>query len=380
MKKIIIYGLITILSGISPLFAGGQPEGAEVSSPSDNLVEKTADDFTPITITDVLGREVTINKPVRSIAYSHYGTADALKILDVWDIVVARDGYSNDKSVFTNLDEIPPLSPPMGSPYEPNMELLYELNPDLFILEVIPMPGLEDLIKTLSGTISVVAIKTYNPDEIANSLNLLGSLLGKEKEAAEYVAWYNNLEKSISDKTKNLKEEEKIRLFYKAGYGNVEDLMTFSNALSYIPARNRITGCINIAADLPSQGGWVPSLDSEWLVSQDFDVLLIGDPLQGVYGSSLSDFSALKKYREDVMALSVFKETSAVKNDRVYMIGDGFFGTPRFIIGFAFMAKWFHPELFTDFDPAQLNQEYFTRFLRTDMDVINNGVFVYTGE
>jgi iron complex transport system substrate-binding protein len=44
------------------------------------------------------------------------------------------------------------------------------------------------------------------------------------------------------------------------------------------------------------------------------------------------------------------------------------------------MAKWFHPELFSDLDPKAIHQEYLARFLRLDYDLDEQGVFVYPEE
>lgn len=369
--------LILILLEIicaTALFANGVQEVTSMSAGSDEI--KQGND-NHITVTDVLGREVSVDLPVKSVAYTHYSTSEALKILNAWDLVVARDGYTGDNLIYPNLEEIPALTSVMGNSFEPNMEILLEINPDLLILEIIPMPGIEALINELDGIIPTVAVKTYDPEKMVQSFEILGKLLGKEEEANIYIDWCIQLQSFLSEKISPLKQEELTKIFYKTGYGNVEDLMTFSNELSYVPARNRLTGCINIAADLPSQGGWVPSIDSEWLVEQDYDVLVIGDPQQNNFGFYKDSLDELKEYREQVMSLPVFADSNAVKNNRVYMQDDAYFGTPRFIVGFAYLAKWFHPDLFDNFDPASIQEEYFTKFLKLDSKDIKNGVFVF---
>lgn len=378
--------LVLALCFTTVLFAGGKQEtdtrkGTAAAEGQDTAGESTGS-ASPETVrlTDFLGREVTITQPVESVAFTHYATAEALKILDAWDLVVARDGYTHDTVTYPNLEEIPVLGPPMANVYEPNLELLYELNPDLLILEVIPMPGMQELIDALEGIIPVLALKTYDPVEMAGSFLALGQVLDREWEASEYVNWCMDTQNALLEKTGGLPDEEKTSMFYKTGWGAVEDLMTFSNDMSYIPTRNRVTGSINIAADLPSQGGWVPAVDPEWLAPQEIDVLVVGDPQPGGYGLMVEDTSGLAAHRSKVMALPVFAEDSAVKNARVYMLADVFFGTPRFIVGFAYLAKWFHPDLFEDLDPRALHQEYYSRFLGADVDLRNKGVFVYPEE
>ncbi len=367
MKKVKLILILLEIICATALFAGGVQENSNISTESNKS----------ITVIDVLGREVSVELPVKSVAYTHYSTSEALKILNAWDLVVARDGYTGDNLIYPNLKELPALTSVMGNSYEPNMEILLDINPDLLILEVIPMPGINELINELDGIIPVIALKTYDPDKMAQSFEILGKLLDKEANAKDFIDWSNNLKEKLVEKTATLKKSELTRIFYKTGYGNLGDIMTFSDELSYVPARNKITGCINIAADLASQGGWVPSLDNEWLVNQPFDVLIIGDPLENKFGFNKNSLSSLEQYREKVMALPVFVDSEAVKNGRVYIQDSTYFGTPRFIIGFAYMAKWFHPDLFENLDPESIQEEYFTKFLKLDSEDLKNGVFVF---
>lgn len=80
------------------------------------------------------------------------------------------------------------------------------------------------------------------------------------------------------------------------------------------------------------------------------------------------------------MALPAFSGSNAVKTGRVYVLPSDFYGAPRFIIQYAYLAKWFHPDMFSDLDPRALHQEYLTRFMRIDLDLSEHGVFVYPEE
>lgn len=374
MKNKIIFATVFFLVCfcLSPLLANGQQES---NSESSELKASKS-----VTVTDFLGREVTVQTPIKTVAFTHYSTAEALKVLNAWELVVGRDGYTGNKLLYPNIDEIPALGEMMAGPYTPNMEKLLELSPDLLILEVIPSPGMDDLIKKLDGIIPVVTVKTYDPEEMFHSFDILGKLLNREDEAKTFTSWVKNIQTTLLDKVGELPDSEKTTIFYKTGYGSVDEIGTFSDAMTYVPARNKFAGCINIASDIPSQGGWISAVDPEWLASKDIELLIIGDPQPNGYGALIEDPSNLASFREQVMKLPVFAETSAVKTEKVYMLADEFFGTPRHIVGFTYLAKWAHPDLFEDLDPAVINQEYFNKFLRLDVDVINHGYFVYPKE
>ena len=52
-------------------------------------------------------------------------------------------------------------------------------------------------------------------------------------------------------------------------------------------------------------------------------------------------------------------------------------GSGNNIIGTAYLAKLFYPDLFQDIDPEAIHQEYVDRFLKIDFNVKDNGTFVY---
>jgi len=370
-KKMIVLILSLFMGSLFSLTAGGN---------SDEVTAKIENQRESITVVDALGRTVSLDKPATRIAFTHYSTAEALRVIDAWELVVGRDGFSSDSLYYPGLDEIPPLTAPMEGPFNPNMEELLELDPDLLILEIIPMPGMEELIDMLEGTIPVIAVKTYVPEEMERSFRNIGTLIDKSQQVEEYLDWHQDLRQILQDRTGDLTTSEKATLFYKTGWSGPEDLQTFTDELSYVPTRNKLSGSINVAGDLPSQGGWVAKIDPEWLTSTDYEILILGDPTPGAYGPGVKDVSILKEYREAVMAMPIFSGSTAVREGRVYMLAPEFFGTPRNIIGFAHLAKWCHPELFMDFSPQKYHQEYLSKFMDLDIDFNKQGVFTYPEE
>ena len=75
--------------------------------------------------------------------------------------------------------------------------------------------------------------------------------------------------------------------------------------------------------------------------------------------------------------MEVFADGKAVEKERVYLYENELGNTPRHIVGLAYTAKWFHPDLFQDLDSQAIHQEYLTRFMRIDYDLEKYGVFVY---
>ena len=361
------------------VFAGGKKEEPAVTVPEkeqEATITTEAAEPETVTITDSSGREVTIERPVERIVFTHYSMGEALRIADVWNRVVGIDGYISDPILYPNIKNLPVISPPMN-PYGVNYEKVFELHPDILLVAYIPMPGFDDMVANLEPEIPVVALNLYEPDKIVENFRKLGLILSREDEVEKFIEFYKGVEADISAVTSKIPEEDKPRKFYKTGWGDVADLMTFSDDMPGVPYRNELTGCVNIAADLPSQGGWVQAVDPEWLIEQDPDIVIAGDPFPGIFGLGVDDTSAAEAMRNELIKLDVFSCGSAVKNGNVYLEATDFFGTARYIVGLAYQAKWFHPDLFADLDPRAIYQEYLTRFMRIDYDLEKHGVFVY---
>jgi iron complex transport system substrate-binding protein len=97
----------------------------------------------------------------------------------------------------------------------------------------------------------------------------------------------------------------------------------------------------------------------------------------GALGYEVDDDSVAEAARKEIMAMDVFAGGKAVEDGKVYLYEDNLMNTPRFVVGVAYWAKWFHPELFSDLDPQAIHQEYLTDFMRIDYDLSEHGVFVY---
>ena len=63
----------------------------------------------------------------------------------------------------------------------------------------------------------------------------------------------------------------------------------------------------------------------------------------------------------------------AIKNGKVFLIDTSVFASPKFVIGTAYMAKWFHPGTFQNLDPEAFHKEYIERF----QGMPYRGIYIY---
>jgi iron complex transport system substrate-binding protein len=209
---------------------------------------------------------------------------------------------------------------------------------------------------------------------MVENIRKLRYVLNTEESGEGFIAFYEGAINDITEKTAGLTEDDKPRVFLKIGGWTPEALSTFTDT-----HQTEIAGGINIAADLPGSG-FVPEIDKEWLVDQNPDIVTAMiwegyDPC--VLGYEIDDDSVAEAAREEIMAMDVFAGGKAVEDGKVYLYEDELMITPRFVVGIAYMAKWFHPTLFSDLDPKEIHQQYLTDFMRIDYDLSEHGVFVY---
>ena len=332
-----------------------------------------------LTLVDSADRIVTVNKPVERIVFTNQAMTEGISLLGTCDRVVGREYFIPAPELFPELMELDSVNGPMG-PYDVDYEKVFELDPDIFLTGYVPVPGLEDVIATLEPEIPVVALNFYEPHTLAENTRKLRYVLNTEEKGEEFIAWYEGVTNSIEEKASGLSEEDKPRVFMKLTGWTPEELGTFTDEMPYVKYLFETNGAINIAADLPGPGGWVSEVDLEWLTEQNPDTVVAcirPDFYSGSFGYKMDDDSVAIAIRDEIMAMDVFADSDAVQNDRVYLYHCDLISTPRCVVGMAYWAKWFHPELFSELDPQDIHQEYLTDFLGIDYDLSEHGVFVY---
>ena len=329
----------------------------------------------PITIEDAAGRTITIEKPVQRIAFSGTCIGESLVIAGVWDKVVGR-GFmmAPDRILYPGIDNIPVFATESPGPYNVNYEKLLDLDIDVLFTIKSDYPGFDEMNNKIKSRIKVVALEMFLPGTMKSNFKILSAIFDKEQCTKEYIDWYEHIVQTITTKTDSLPPEKRKRFFLNWSYGEVTDFTTMSDKFQGMVATNDILGGINVAANLHSMWGGV--VDPEWLMQQDIDVIVCQGKIPKVYGTDVDSSAKLLSFRKQIIGLSVFASSKAVKQGKVYMISPQFMFSPGLPIYLAYLAKWFHPELFPNLTPLALHQEYLARFLHTNFDLSKHGVFV----
>ncbi len=131
----------------------------------------------PVTVTDLLGRSVKIaQKPARIVTLLPTATET---LYQAGGTAIGRDSSSKYPAGVETL-------PAVGGAYNPTMESIAALTPDLIIIEALSQERLIPALEKLGA--SVLAVRAASPDDVYVSLTLVGKVIDKSETAAKAIA------------------------------------------------------------------------------------------------------------------------------------------------------------------------------------------------
>jgi len=272
----------------------------------------------PLTITDDLGREVTIpEQPERIISLSPANT-EILFALGLGEKVVG----------ITNVCNYPPQAQEkekIGDYDNPNLEKIIELKPDLIMVSYGSPMKIINQLEELNYT--VVGLNPKNIDDIIFSIIMVGKVTGKNEEAARLTGEMKKRIETVLSRTSTLTENNKPRVLYVVWY---KPLWTAGSG-TFIDELIRKAGGTNIAGDIT---GW-PKMNLETVIERNPQVIIVGE---GHPGGLV----------EAVKGEGLLWITDAFKYNKIYTIDADIVSRtgPRIVDALEKMAKIIHPELF----------------------------------
>ena len=316
-----------------------------------------------LTVIDYYGVAVTVKKPVTRVVVPYVEQADLLRALDSADKVVAvPERIRNEEAYYPELSRLPS----MGTVFQPDYEAVLSLNPDVFLVY---FPQWVDCEKLPGITCIFLGDDAFEPENFAQTVATYGYIFDKKDEALEYIDWNMGWINEIESRTSGLADDEKPRVFrwWFSSPGGIS---------GYYPSygeRDTIAGGKNIAEGLPGRTG----MDPEWVAEQNPEIMVVHAP-HDICGYGYDDPSEMVAAREEIMNRAELANSIAVRNGDVYLIDNKHFmcANTGYAISVAYMAKWYHPDLFTDLDPQAIHQKYLTEFQGLDYDLSEQGVFV----
>ena len=342
-------------------------------APVDN--ETQAPDTTAVTVTDMIGREVTVEPGsyTRVVCigagalrmYSYVG--DAALLCGVEDIdnislderpamfdTVARPYLLAYGDVFSQLPSCG-VGGPMAQTAE--AEKILACNPDIVISEFEDVEK-ENALQEQLG-VPVITLKAGSrgvfDEAFSGSMELLGTVFGQEEKAAELVSFVEAQAAEISARTADIPEEEKPSV-YICGLGNwgtTDHLMTAEKYVSF-----EIANVKNVLTDTGAQGIQPIEAEKFIAISEDMDMIIMD-------AAAVKNIAPL--YKEDP---TMFDTCKAWNEGEVYleMAYNAYYTNFEIVlINTWFIAKTVYPELFADIDMAEKTNEVTRMFFGLDL-------------
>jgi len=298
----------------------------------------------PVTLTDGTGRKVTVNMPVKKIISLNSGITELLYALGCGDKIIARDRNSNFPEAVLDKPIV------ASSSYDPNVELILEMSPDLVLADDMLFYNQEALDKLESAGIAVIMENLSNVTRIKTVIANLGLILECEDRADEIIDFIEKYESFIEERIRDLPESRKPQVYIEwwapwqsFGKGSAANKIIYD------------AGGINIAGGIDHPA---PLLTPEFVVDRNPDIILRMAP-----ADAIGNLTAFRAVRNEILNRPELREVKAVKNEKVYIYDPTILEGLRYPIGLIYLAKCFHPSLFADINPeavhVQLIQKYF---------------------
>lgn len=346
------------------------PETTPVTTPVNTPAEATE-----ITITDMIGREVTVTpgsyKRVVCIGagalrmYSYIGDTSLLCGVEDIDNTTVQDRPKMFDSVarpymiafgdvFSTL-----ASCGVGGPnaQAAEAEKILSCNPDIVISEYEDVEK-ENALEQQLG-VPVVTLKA-GPDGVFDdafkeTMSMLGKIFGNEEKAKTLVSFVEAQADEISSRTAKVADGDKPGV-YICGLGNWGTTNHLMTAQNYISAN--IANVKNVVTDLEKDG--IQAIENEKYVAlgKDMDIIVM-------------DAAAVKNiiplYQEDK---TMFDTCKAWQNGEVYLqmpYNVYYTNYEIALINTWFMAKTAYPDLFKDIDMTEKTNEITKLFLGKEL-------------
>jgi len=298
-----------------------------------------------ITITDKLGRVVTIDVPVHRAAILQ--TYELIPALGIWDNVVGlgRHAYANDLIKATKPD-VAKVIPSPGSGDDINIEALLALKPEL----VITWTYKPESVRFIEDKgIKVLGIAPENLFEFYGAIRIHGRLFGKEAKAETCIAEMEKIFAFVKERVSHPRPQTGRKVLWLLGKPT-----TVACALAVSNDLITLMGGTNPAATIPQA-----SLDvsMEQIVAWNPDVIFIW---------GYAGYTA-----ESILNSTQWRSVTAVKQCKVFKAPLWSTWSPRVAPIVLWMASKAYPERFGDIDAEKMIDEFYRRVFDIPYDKVN---------
>ena len=253
----------------------------------------------PIKVTDMTGREITLEKPAERIVALTASDCEILYAVGAGDLLVARGTYCDYP------EEVQAL-PELGSGADTNVEDIIAMKPDVLLMST--MAQTEEQVAALEAAgIAVVVSDAQTIDGTYDAIRIIGKLTGKDDNAEKVIsdmkATFDGLKAQVA--AKNIPEGEKPTIYFEISpiyWG-----LWAAGGGSFMNEVAEMLGMRNIFAD----GGAWEMISEEQVIAANPDYIVT---ITMYYGDEYASAEA------EIMARPGWENITAVKNGAILLL------------------------------------------------------------
>ncbi len=344
--------LILILASFASCGAPQESESTQVESNSTQVEsesgaqqeETTSEGTFPVTITDHLDREITIEQKPERLVSGYYVSTSMLISLGLKDSVVGIEAKADTRPIYSLAASEFLQLPNVGTAKEFNLEGCIELMPDLVIL---PVSLREQTVGLEEVGINVLYVNPENTALFEEAYMNIGKATGTQDRASEIISYSHESLSELNEKIMGI-EQETLYL------GGNSDFLSTAGAKMYQNTMIENAGCINVAAEIE---------DTYW-ANVDYEQILRYNP-EFIILAAAADYSV-----QDVLNDTSISSVSAVLTNDVYAMPGNIEAwdspLPASFLGSLFIASSIYPDAYTAEDfSAKVTEFYETYYAFT---------------
>ncbi len=335
-----------------------------------------------ITVTDIAGREVTLDAPVDRMILGEGRQVYLLAVLEPENPFARVVGWRQDFSEadpdnfaryaeqFPQMNDLPTFGGFKEGTFD--VEQAAALQPDVVLMNIEAKPateeaGYDDKLAELGIPIVYVDFREDPLDHTTASMRIMGQLTGQTERAEEFIAFADAQMARVTDVIESANPARPTVFIDRAGGYSEDCCMSFGagNFGDYV----ELAGGANIARDIiPTTFG---TLNPEQIIASNPDHMVVtggnwdayvpGGAWVGVGPGA--DMAAARAKLEGLTTRTAMTGIKAVEDGQVHAIWHQFYNSPYYFVAVQQLAKWLHPELFADLDPEATMAEFHERFL-----------------
>ncbi|MDO4753854.1 MAG: ABC transporter substrate-binding protein [Bacillota bacterium] len=364
----------------------GEKQGTEVTTTTSVAVSSSETQTTsetskeaskyPYQFVDSLGREFVLEQPLEKVIVLNRQTAEAFKILDIDDKVIAVGDTVHKNNSYLGYNDLPD----MGKIKELNVESIIDMKPDAVFVHTNRAMELEDVL-TPAG-IKVIRIDNYQPEKYEEELMLLAEIFDKTERAKEFLAYRKNMEADLQERVSKVAEDARPKIMaLSAGFlnskGGYRIFPCYSNDGTMGVGEGYSTILLGAKDASPeivydkAEASTTVMVDEEYALSCNPDVITLHGTWLGGYEAA--DEAEFDKVVENIYQISSIGKMKAGQEKKVYIFHTDFLGASKRHIGLMQLGKYLYPEQFADVDVEVFAKEYFEKWLGAEF----KGIWYY---